>query len=286
MQKHIKGTLIPIGGNEDKGENEYYGIDFIQEGILAHVVKEMGGNSQKIVVIPTASSIPEEVAENYLSAFGKLGCTDLHILNIQSRAAAEDPAAMELVRTAKCIMFSGGDQSKIIDYIGMTSMHELLNEKLANEEDFVLAGTSAGAMCMSHEMIAGGSATEALLKGNVHMKIGMGFVSELIIDSHFVQRGRFGRLAEACAIFPHLMGVGLSEDTGVIIKNGIEFRVIGSGMVIIFDPSGLSHNNQHILKEGSAMSLANMTTHILANGDRFRIDKRKIEILPIHENYI
>jgi cyanophycinase len=286
MQKHIKGTLIPIGGNEDKGENEYYGIDFIQEGILSHVVRESGGNQEKIVVIPTASSIPDEVAENYISAFGKLGCTNLHILNIQSREEAEHPAALEMVRDARCIMFSGGDQSKIVNFIGMTSMHELLNEKLCNEENFVLAGTSAGAMCMSHEMIAGGSATEALLKGNVLMKIGMDFVPELIIDTHFVKRGRFGRLAEAVAIFPHLMGLGLSEDTGVIIKNGVEFRVIGSGMVILFDPSGLEHNNQRILKMGSAMSLSNLVTHILANGDRFRLDERRIEILPIHERYI
>ncbi len=286
MQKHIKGTLIPIGGNEDKGENEYYGIDFIQEGILSHVVRESGGNQEKIVVIPTASSIPDEVAENYISAFGKLGCTNLHILNIQSREEAVDPAALEMVRSARCIMFSGGDQSKIVNFIGMTSMHELLNEKLCNEENFVLAGTSAGAMCMSHEMIAGGSATEALLKGNVQMKIGMDFVPELIIDTHFVKRGRFGRLAEAVAIFPHLMGLGLSEDTGVIIKNGVEFRVIGSGMVVVFDPSGLEHNNQRILKMGSAMSLSNLVTHILANGDRFRLDERRIEILPIHEKYI
>jgi cyanophycinase len=266
MQKQIKGTLIPIGGNEDKGENEYYGIDFIQEGILAHVVRESGGNQQKIIIVPTASSIPDEVAENYLSAFGKLGCTNLHILNIQSREEAEDPAALEMVKNARC----------------MTKLHELINEKLANESDFVLAGTSAGAMCMSHEMIAGGSSTEALLKGNVLMKIGMGFVPELIIDSHFVKRGRFGRLAEACAIFPHLMGLGLSEDTGVIIKNGVEFRVIGSGMVILFDPSGLSHNNQHLLKVGTAMSLSN----ILANGDRFKLDDRAIEILPMHESHI
>ncbi len=286
MQKQIKGILIPIGGNEDKGENEYYGIDFIQEGILAHVVRESGGNQQKIIIVPTASSIPDEVAENYLSAFGKLGCTNLHILNIQSREEAEDPAALEMVKNARCMMFSGGDQSKIVNFIGMTKLHELINEKLANESDFVLAGTSAGAMCMSHEMIAGGSSTEALLKGNVLMKIGMGFVPELIIDSHFVKRGRFGRLAEACAIFPHLMGLGLSEDTGVIIKNGVEFRVIGSGMVILFDPSGLSHNNQHLLKVGTAMSLSNMVTHILANGDRFKLDDRAIEILPMHESHI
>jgi cyanophycinase len=286
MEKIIKGTLIPIGGNEDKGENEYFGIDFIQEGILAHVVRESGGNDSKIVIIPTASSIPKEVGEMYLEAFGKLGCTDINILDIQSRDQAEAYEAVEMVRKARCIMFSGGDQSKIVNFIRSTTMHDLLLEKLYNETDFVLAGTSAGAMCMSEEMIAGGSSTEALIKGNVLMKTGMGFVPELIIDSHFVKRGRFGRLAEAVAIFPGLMGLGLSEDTGVIIKNGNEFRVIGSGMVILFDPSALSHNNHKILKNGVALSLSNLTTHILANGDRFKIDERKIGILPLHESHI
>ena len=124
------------------------------------------------------------------------------------------------------------------------------------------------------------------MKGNVSMVKGMGFVPSFIIDSHFVKRGRFGRLAEAVAIFPNLMAVGLSEDTGLIIKNGSEFRVIGSGMVILFDASALTHNNQKLLKEGSAMSLFNLTTHILANGDRFNFEDRRIEVLPIYEKYI
>lgn len=284
--KNIKGTLIPIGGNEDKGENEYYGIDFIQESILAHVVRESGGNEVKIVIIPTASSIPDEVSQNYLRAFGKLGCTNLQILNIQSREEAESVESLQAVSNACCVMFSGGDQSKITGFIGGTTLHSLLKEKLATESHFVVAGTSAGAMMMSEEMIAGGSATEALIKGNVLMTKGMGFVPEFVIDSHFVKRGRFGRLAEAIAIFPNLMAVGLSEDTGLIIKNGNEFRVIGSGMVILFDASNLTHNTQKLLRDGAAMSLFNLTTHILANGDRFNFENRKIEVLPIYEKHI
>lgn len=286
MQKTIKGILIPIGGNEDKGQNEYFGIDFIEEGILSHVVRQSGGKDAQIVIIPTASSIPEEVGQNYLDAFGKLGCTNLHVLNIQNRKTAELPESLALVKEARCIMFSGGDQSKIVKFIGGTKMHALMNEKLENEENFVLAGTSAGAMCMSHEMIAGGSGAEALIKGNVIMRKGMGFTPQLIIDSHFVKRGRFGRLAEAVAAFPNLIGLGLSEDTGVIIKHGNEFQVIGSGMVTIFDPSHLSHNNHEILKEGTPMSMSNLITHILANGDRFSLEHRKISILPIHEQFI
>lgn len=283
---HYKGTLIPIGGNEDKGADEEIGSDFIHEGILAHVVREAGGNLAKIVVFPTASSIPDEVAENYLDAFGKLECKNVKILNVQSRAEAEQAENLQWVKEADCVMFSGGDQSKITNYIGHTLMHKLLFDRLKNDEGFVLAGTSAGAMMMSKEMIAGGSATEALIKGNVLMKKGMGFVPGFIIDSHFVKRGRFGRLAEALAIFPHLMGVGLAEDTGLIIKEGKYFQVIGSGMVILFDASRLTHNNQKLLKNGSAMSLSNLTTHILVNGDCFNFEDKAIQVLPIHEKYI
>ncbi len=281
-----KGTLIPIGGNEDKGIEEEIGSEFIDEGILAHVVQAAGGKDASIVIFPTASSIPDEVAQNYLDAFGKLDCQNLKVLKVQSRTEAEQAETLAIVKQADCLMFSGGDQSKITKYIGQTLLHHLMIDRLKNDAGFVVAGTSAGAMMMSQEMIAGGSATDALIKGNVLMRQGMGFVPDLIIDSHFVKRGRFGRLAEALAIFPHLMGIGLAEDTGLIIKEGKYFQVIGSGMVILFDASKLSHNNQKLLKQGSSMSLSNLTTHILVNGDRFNIENKSIEVLPIHEKYI
>ena len=157
-------------------------------------------------------------------------------------------------------------------------------ERLLERDLFEIAGfsgTSAGAMCMSKEMIAGGSVSEALFKGNVKMNTGMGFLPEAIIDSHFIQRGRFGRLAEAVAQFPSLLGIGLAEDTGLIIKYGNACRVIGSGMVILFDPSHLSHNKSAILSPGTPMSLSNLTTHVLAIGDQFNIKERSFEILPL-----
>ena len=286
MSTSIKATLIPIGGNEDKGENEYFGIDFIEEGILSHVLREAGGKDQALIIIPTASSIPEEVGDNYLKAFGKLGCTQLSVQNIQSRAQAEAPETLAAFAQARCLMFSGGDQSKIVEYIGGTSLHQLILKRLAEDENFVLAGTSAGAMCMSEQMIAGGSGAESLIKGNVLMREGMGFIPELIIDSHFVKRGRFGRLAEAVAAYPHRMGVGLSEDTGLVIKEGKRFKVIGSGMVVLFDPIELQHNNHNLLSEGTPMTMTRLITHVLANGDKFRFDERKIEVLPLHEDFI
>lgn len=282
------GTLIPIGGNEDKGvsSNENYTLEFIEEGILYHVVKEAGGIKAKIVIIPTASSIPEEVGENYIDAFNKLGCKDVHVLDIRSKKDSEKKSSIELIETANCIMFSGGNQSKITDKIGGTSLHDIMITRFKNEIGFVIAGTSAGAMVMANEMIAGGSATEAFFKGTVTMYKGLGLLPGLILDTHFIQRGRFGRQSEAVAKFPNLIGIGLAEDTGLIIKNGNECTVIGSGMVIVFDGSSLTHNNEEILAEGTPMTMANLTVHVLSNGDKYDINNREVIVLPIEAPFI
>ncbi|MDO6596395.1 cyanophycinase [Oceanihabitans sp. 2_MG-2023] len=283
----FNGTLIPIGGNEDKGieENEMYTLEFIDEGILFHVVKEAGGIDANIVVIPTASSIPVEVGENYMEAFTTLGCKNVTILDIRSKEDSEKQDAIHLIQNANCVMFSGGDQSKITDKIGGTTIHTILTERYKNEKGFVIAGTSAGAMMMSNEMIAGGSASEAFIKGAVTMYKGLALIPELIIDTHFIKRGRFGRVSEAVAQFPKLVGIGLAEDTGLIIKNG-RLRVIGSGMVIVFDGRKIKHNNHKRLKEGTPMSLTNLKTHILSNGDRFNIKNKKVKVLPIEAPFI
>jgi cyanophycinase len=283
----IKGTLIPIGGNEDKGieTHEAYHLEFIEEGILSRVVRESGGSEALIVVIPTASRIPKEVSNNYIDAFGKLGCRNVQVADIRDRRESEDPKNIDLIRKADCIMFSGGNQANITKKIGDTTIHKILLDRYKNE-NIVIAGTSAGAMCMSAEMITGGSSRESFFKGAVGMNKGMGFIPELIIDSHFIRRGRFGRLAEAVAAFPKLLGVGLAEDTGMVIKECNTFEVIGSGMVLLFDPSKLKHNNQKILAEGEPMSLSNLKTHVLSNGDRFNIRKRKIKVLPLDSPFV
>ncbi len=284
----VKGTLIPIGGNEDKGDrntHEKYNLEYVEEGILSHVVKECGGKNSKIIVIPTASSIPVEVGENYIDAFTKLGCTNIHVLDIRSKEDSEKPESIDLIKTADCIMFSGGDQSKISNKIGGTTIHNILLDRYKNEEGFVIAGTSAGAMVMANEMIAGGSSTDAFIKGAVKMREGLGLIPELVFDTHFIQRGRFGRQSEAVAKYPNLLGIGLAEDTGLIIKNN-EFVVIGSGMIIVFDPKTLTHNNEELLSEGTPMTMANLTVHVLSNGDRFNIDNRKVKVLPIDAPFV
>jgi len=286
--KEIKGTLIPIGGNEDKGsgQHEKDTIEFIQEGILFHDVKEAGGVDADIVVITTASSIPEKVGEIYMNAFTSLGCKNVSILHIRKIEDSEKQETIERIQKADCVMFSGGNQSKITDKIGGTTIHKLLLERYHNEEGFVIAGTSAGAMAMSNEMISGGSAVDSFVKGALSMYKGLNLIPEIIFDTHFIQRGRFGRQSEAVAKFPNLIGFGLAEDTGLIIKNGNDCTVIGSGMVIIFDGSKLTHNNEKYLEEGTPMTIANMITHVLSNSDSYDISKRTVSVLPIDADFI
>ncbi len=283
----VKGTLLPIGGNEDKGvqgsgQNK---MEYIEEGILSRVVRESGGKEALILIIPTASSIPEEVGSNYLKAFGKLQCTNVKVLDIQERRQADSSNNLNLINKADCVMFSGGDQSKITKKIKDTRFHEIMEHRFVND-GIVIAGTSAGAMCMSSEMITGGSSKEALIKDAVSMQKGMGFISNLIIDSHFIRRGRFGRLAEAVAKFPNLLGIGLAEDTGLVIKQNNWFEIIGSGMVILFDPREIKHNNFKLLDPGTPMSLVNLKVHVLTNGDKFNITKRQVKVLPLDAPFI
>jgi len=284
----IKGTLIPIGGNEDKGNdvNEIYTQEYIEEGILSHILRESGGIDAKIVMIPTASSIPVKVGKSYKSAFKKLGCKNVSILDIRSKEDSEKQTSIDLIKSANCVMFSGGNQSKITNIIGGTIIHDIMINRYHHETGFVIAGTSAGAMAMAEEMIAGGSATEAFVKGAVTMYKGLGFIPELIIDTHFIKRGRFGRQSEAVSKFPNIIGIGLAEDTGMIIKNGNDCTIIGSGMAIVFDGSKLTHNNEKVLNEGTPMTMANLVVHLLSNGDKYNIKNRTVSVLPIEAPFI
>ena len=277
----VKGTLIPIGGNEDKGFHNAnrFRLDYISQGILWRVLMEAGGKDASILIITTASSIPDEVGANYVDAFDRLGCKNVIPYHIDSKEKANDEKSLQLIREVDCVLFSGGNQSKITKHIKNTRFHEILQMRYTNEE-FVVAGTSAGAMCMSMEMISGGSSKESFIKGATSMRQGLSLIPELIIDTHFIQRGRFGRLSEAVARFPEKIGIGLAEDTGIIIKDGSKCEIIGSGMVIVFDPGELTHNNYSILKEGTPLTMTHLVTHVLSAGDYFDVETRKVDVLP------
>jgi cyanophycinase len=278
-----KGTLISIGGSEDKGTElepnfePKKDLNFFEFGILKRILSEMKGADSYIEVITTASVIPEEVGENYISAFNKLGCEKVGLIHIKNREDALLPEYSERVRTADGVMFTGGNQLRLTTILGGTDFLKIILDRYQNE-DFVVAGTSAGAMGMSNTMIYKGSSTGALLKGEVMITTGLAFIKDVIIDSHFVTRGRFGRLAQAVASNPSCIGIGLGEDTGVVIKEGNRMEAIGSGLILIFDGHDIRHSNIADLDDGEPISIENLIVHVMAKGNCYYLNERKFYI--------
>ena len=276
-----KGKLIAIGGNEDKGTEpepnfiQKNNLNFFGLQILSRIVSEAGGHDAHIEVITSASSIPDEIASNYLEAFKKLGCNNVRVMDIRKRDEADNPDNIERIRNCRGILFSGGNQLRLSSIFGGTEILELINDRYMNEEHFIIAGTSAGAMAMSNTMIYQGSSSEALFKGEVKITTGLAFIKDVIIDSHFVTRGRFGRLTQAVAANPSCIGIGLGEDTGVRIIEGRHMEAVGSGLVIIIDGHNIRHSNIADLKEGSPISIENLIVHVLAKGNCYDLKQRK-----------
>ncbi len=277
------GKLIAIGGAEDKGTDKDLFLvhknnpNYSELGVLKRIVAEAGGRHAHIEVVTTASSIPGEVWRNYSNAFTKVGCTNVGHLRIRKTKDAEQEDVIKRLQTCNAIMFSGGNQSKITAVFQGTAFLSTLKNRYQNEK-FIIAGTSAGAMAMSHVMISDGNSAYSLLKGEVKNSIGLGFVQDVIIDSHVNKRGRFTRLAQMVALHPTKSGIGLGEDTGVIITNSHELEVIGSGAVMIVDGTTIKHNNINQINAGSSISLEGLTVHILEHGNRYNCETRMFTV--------
>ncbi len=282
-----KGILIPVGGAEDKGTDLELGIisrnnlNFMEIGILKSIVREINNVHARIEVVTTASQIPDEVGKNYLEAFSKLGCNNVAHMKIRNREDAMQPEYTERLKACDAIMFSGGNQLRLTSIFGGTPFLDLLHHRY-EEDHFVIAGTSAGAMAMSNTMIYQGNASNAHLKGEVKITTGLAFINSVIIDSHFNKRGRFARLAQAVASNPSAIGIGLGEDTGVIIRNGSEMEGIGSGAVIIIDGRHIKHNNIADIEEGMPISVENMIVHIMEKGNKFNVRTKVFESADVN----
>jgi len=273
------GKLIAIGGAEHKGDDmdgdkRTTNLNFFELGILRRIVEEAGGPNARIEVITTASTIPHEVGNNYLDAFGKIGCTNIGELHIRTRTDAMNDESLERVRHCDAVMFTGGNQLRLSATFGGTEFLKILHRRYLNDK-FLIAGTSAGAMAMSNTMIYEGNATRAHLKGEVKVTTGLGFIDNVIIDSHFEKRGRFGRLAQVVATNPSCIGIGLGEDTGMLITGGNKMEAIGSGLVMIIDGHGIKHSNIADIPEGNPISVENIVVHFCEKGNGFIISDRQ-----------
>ena len=281
-----KGKMIIIGGGVDKGsftEQEFTdqvenNLNFFEKGILRRLLDESAkGPNSRIEIVPTASKIPKIVGDEYAKAFRFLGAENVGVLNIVNRTECENPGVLERFRKAGIVFFTGGDQLRLTSIIGGTSLHEILLQKYMNEP-FVYAGTSAGAACVSKQMIYQGSSSEALQKGEIKITSGLGFIDNVTIDTHFVKRGRIGRLFQAVVSNPKTLGLGLGEDTGLLIKNGHTMEAIGSGLVILVDGRKITDTNITDISMGDPISINNLIVHVMSKGDVYQLNNHSFTI--------
>ncbi|MFZ4106835.1 cyanophycinase [Flavobacterium sp.] len=282
----IQGKLIIIGGAVDKGSFTETNLDrdapknlnFFEEGILKRVINESKNKEfSRIEIITTASKIPLEIGPEYIKALGYLNAHNTDVINIERREQASDPEILERLRNADVVMFTGGDQLRLTSILGGTLFHDILLDKYRNE-NFIYAGTSAGAAAASNNMIYQGSSSESLLKGEVKITSGLGLIDDVIIDTHFVQRGRIGRLFQTVVGNPKVLGIGLGEDTGLLITNGRQMEAIGSGLVILVDGREIKDTNLTQIEMGQPISISHLVTHVLSKYDTFDLDTFKMTI--------
>jgi cyanophycinase len=278
--------MIIIGGGVDKGsftEQEFTdqvenNLNFFEQGILRRLLNESSkGLNSCIEIVPTASKIPEVVGDEYAKAFRFLGVENVAVLNIKSRGECSSSETLDRVKKADIVFFTGGDQLRLTSIIGGTKLQELLLSKYMNEA-FMYAGTSAGAACVSNQMIYQGSSSEALLKGEIKITSGLGFISGVTIDTHFVKRGRIGRLFQAIVSNPKTLGLGLGEDTGLLIQDGTKMEAIGSGLVILVDGRKITDTNISDVSLGDPVSINNLVVHVMSKGDVYELDKHSFTI--------
>jgi cyanophycinase len=229
----------------------------------------------KLVLATVASHRPEGYFDEYEKAFADLGLGDLVELYVEERSQAGNREKLSVLDDAAGIFFSGGDQLRITSQIGDTGIEAKI--RALYERGGVVAGTSAGASVMSETMLVKGTSKETHRIGDLHMSPGMGLVRDVIIDQHFAERGRFGRLIGAVAHNPRVLGMGIDEDTAAVVEGDV-FRVIGSGAVYVVDGTAVSFCNVAEARSESALSMHDVRVHVLSNGDSFDLKTRR----PIH----
>jgi cyanophycinase len=256
-------VLLAIGGGE-LSEAE----DVLQE--FTDLLKDK--SEARITVMTVATDSPEEAGKKYDSLFRNLGIRHVSLLDVSDRNDSFKERNLKKIRQADALFFTGGDQLHVTSLMGGSPLNDLIHEKI--EKGFIVAGSSAGAMMMSDSMIVSGRNDIAPKNGGVEIAPGMNLLDGTIIDTHFSQRGRHGRLITAIAHFPQLLGIGLDERTAICKSNG-EFKVIGAGVVTVMDARETKHSNLIYLKEQEPLGMFDVRVHILPAGYKFDLKKRE-----------
>ncbi|NLM43570.1 MAG: cyanophycinase [Clostridiales bacterium] len=260
MTDSKRGTLIIIGGAEDKTADKR---------ILKIVHRLSGGDNSTVAVVTTATNSPFEAERQYNEIFMNLGCKAVYGINITDRSQADDRRVIKQIKECDCIFFVGGDQLRISSILGGTEFHKTLLDSLANGK--IIAGTSAGASMMSQVMVVEGKDDEAPRKCTLKMAPGMGLLQGVIIDQHFNQRGRMGRLLAAIAQNPGIIGLGIDEDTAAIVDGNQTFRVVGSGVVTVIDGRDITFTNTSEQNSEEPLAITNVKIHVFPEGYGFNL---------------
>ncbi|MCA1811796.1 MAG: cyanophycinase [Halobacteriales archaeon] len=264
-----RGLLVAIGGNEDKE---------FGKTVLKRVTDLPEGGSEVVEVIPTASSIPRTVADDYVKAFGKLGIKTVNVMDMQDRDAADRKEFAERIRACDVVYFTGGDQLRLTSLLGGTKVARAIKEHYWNGG--VVAGTSAGAAAMSATMIFESKPEGVMRKGSVQMTPGLGLIKSCVIDTHFLDRGRLSRLLEVVTSNPGYIGLGIGEDTGIIIRDGERVEVIGAGVAVVVDGHHLRYTNISDIGIGEAIAVQNIIVHTLVQGHLYHLADQRLEVPP------
>lgn len=258
LEKNPDTSLIIIGGAEDKEHDKE---------ILKYIVSLVDVSKDQIVVATVASEEPKKAREKYNKVFKELGVANLKTLNIDKRLDAFDQKNIELIKTADLIFFTGGDQLRITSILGGTPIYDEM--KRASKRECYFVGTSAGASVMSTTMIIGGKDEDSPRKCTIKMAPGLGLIDEVIIDQHFSQRGRIGRLLAAVAQNPQILGIGIDEDTAIVVNKENKLKVIGNGSVYIVDGSEITYSNVSEQFSDEILSMYNVKVHVLTKNKMF-----------------
>ncbi|MGE5518872.1 MAG: cyanophycinase [Candidatus Dadabacteria bacterium] len=268
------GVLMIIGGKEDKGDGGRDNVpdeNFIDQEILKEFVKITRKKNPVIEVISTASGEGEESFKEYKRLFLKLEVNSVgHIRHGNREEALQDPTLLERAKACDAFFFTGGDQLLLTSIYGGTSFLTEVKRRYI-KENIIVAGTSAGAMAMSTPMIYAGSKEVEETAGTIKITTGLEFLKDVCIDTHFVHRGRFVRMAQVIVTNPTTIGLGIEEDTAVIVRNGLEAEIIGSGIVVVMEGFELTRSNIKEFTEKKAISLRNLKVHLLSRGDKYTI---------------
>ena len=284
-----KGKLLIIGGHEDKGD-EVVGENLIVHKkietkshfeILGTLISKIPRTSHIIEIIASASSIPLEMEALYINSFKQEGFTEVGIIKVESIKDANNPDSIKRIEDAHAVFFTGGDQSKLISLIVQTKLLASIRNKYYSDEHFIVGGTSAGAMAMPEIIITGGVIGAALYKGEIEMSKGLDLIKDIIVDTHFIKRGRFARLAHAVTLNRLCLGIGLEENTALIISEGNIAECMGSGMIILIDGSKIGTTNIDVVDDTTPIVVENLKISIIAEGSCYLLRERRILIKNI-----